>query len=185
MWAKIREGLAGGSCAVKIDQLLVDLLDASIAKASWDEFQAELTSRPRSLTHGDFHPANFMVRPMNGAGEHTVVLIDWEMVGVGSGPQDIGQFMISHTSPQLRASLERGVVESYHSELRSLNPSIRMTLDECWAEYVAGGLGRWLWFVPLLVTMCPPAAGQYFVDQVQAFAQAHGVTAETVPMPRA
>ena len=131
-----------------------------------------------------------MVRPKGRAGDddeaHAIVLIDWECVGVGSGPQDLGQFMISHVDPVLRARIERSAVEQYYTELKSLNPEgVGMTLDECFGEYVQGGLGRWLWFVPMLVQMCPPKMGQFFADQVSAFIATHGVTGENVPIPRA
>lgn len=187
MWAKVKERIEDGSSEVTFNPLLVDCMDASIAKVDWDAFQAELGMRPCgfTLTHGDFHPANFLVRPKNVEGQHSLVLIDWEVVGLGSGPQELGQYMISHPEPALRARLERGAVEAYYSELTALNPSIAMSLDECWAEYVTGGLGRWLWFVPLLVETCPPAMGQFFADQVHSFIADHGVTPASVPMPRA
>ena len=183
-WAGIRATRAEGSCAVTFSEQLVDCLDASVAKIDWEAFQAELAARPFCLVHGDFHPANFMVRPKNAAGQHTLALLDWEMVGVGSGVQDLGQFMVSHFALADRAALERGAVEAYYAELKSLNPAIEMTLDACWAEFVQGGLGRFLWFVPMLVSLCPPKMGQFFVDQVEHFIETHGVTPDTVPMPR-
>ena len=188
MWESVKVKLADGSCTVSFDPLLVSCLDASVAKIDWDVFQIELASRPFCLTHGDFHPANFMVRPKDAAGRHTLALLDWEIVGLGSGPQDVGQFLISHYDPEERAAVEREVVQRYFEELALLVPddAVRsMTSEECWAEYIDGGLGRWLWFVPMLVLMCPPKMGQFFVDQVTHFAATHGVTAETVPMPRA
>ena len=200
MWAGLKENIAAGTCKVRLSAALIRCMDASIAKANWDAFQAELAARPHCLTHGDFHPANFMVRPKAAAGgggdddddgsdtpsPHAIVLIDWECVGVGSGPQDLGQFMISHVDSEARARMERGAVAQYYAELKELNPDgVAMTLDECFAEYVQGGLGRWLWFVPMLVNMCPPKMGQFFVDQVAAFIATHEVTEENVPIPRA
>ena len=194
MWAGLRENIAAGTCKVNMSAALIQCMEASVAKANWDTFQAEVAARPHCLTHGDFHPANFMVRPKAGGvsggddatAAHAIVLIDWECVGIGSGPQDLGQFMISHVDPEARARMECGAVEQYYVELKGLNPDgVAMTLDECFAEYVQGGLGRWLWFVPMLVNMCPPKMGQFFVDQVAAFIATHGVTEENVPMPRA
>ena len=43
-----------------------------------------------------------------------LILLDWEMVGVGSGPQDIGQYMISHTAPEERRANEKMLVEHYY-----------------------------------------------------------------------
>ena len=183
-WAGIQAQRKDGACGVSFSDRLARCLDAAVAKIDWDAFQAELADRPFCLVHGDFHPANFMVRPKNAVGQHTLALLDWEMVGVGSGPQDLGQFMVSHFAGDDRAALERGAVEAYFAELTSLNPSIKMTLEECWAEYVEGALGRFLWFVPMLVSLCPPTMGQFFVDIVEHFVETHGVTPETVPMPR-
>mmetsp|Transcript_7323 Transcript_7323/g.15842 ORF Transcript_7323/g.15842 Transcript_7323/m.15842 type:complete len:387 (-) Transcript_7323:121-1281(-) len=182
LWAKVKAKNNEGSLQVELPPRLIACLDASIAKCNWPAYQHELASRPFTLTHGDFHPANFMVRPGGG---NEVVLIDWEVVGVGSGPQDLGQFMISHAEPALREEIERDVVAGYHRELIALNPSISLTIDECWDEYIAGGLGRWLWFIPLLLDTCPPKMGQFFVDQVFAFVLSHHITPETAPMPRA
>eukprot|EP00747_Dinoflagellata_sp_TGD_P073398 gnl/TRDRNA2_/TRDRNA2_157880_c0_seq1.p1 gnl/TRDRNA2_/TRDRNA2_157880_c0~~gnl/TRDRNA2_/TRDRNA2_157880_c0_seq1.p1 ORF type:complete len:404 (+),score=88.79 gnl/TRDRNA2_/TRDRNA2_157880_c0_seq1:163-1374(+) len=169
---------------VNWDPFMVELLDEAMAKLDWAEYQLELQRRPFTLTHGDFHPANFMVRPSSAS--HKLALLDWEMVGVGSGPQDLGQFMISHVEPAQREAIEEAAVRRYFDELVRLNPGISasMTWDQCWEEYVQGGMGRWLWFVPVLAAMCPAPMGQFFHDQVLAFAKAHGVTKESVPMPR-
>ena len=93
--------------------------------------------------------------------------------------------MLSHYRPEERAKVERSMVRSYYDHLTGLNPDIRMTWEECWQEYVFGGAGKFFWFLPMLVTMCPPKMGQFFVDQVQHFVMTHGITAETAPMPRA
>lgn len=185
MWEAMKQNIARGTCKVTVRDELVTCLDAAVAKANWDTFQSEIAARPYCLTHGDFHPANIMVRPKNSSGQHSVAIFDWECVGIGSGPQDLGQFMISHTEPATRAAIERASVEKYYQKLKGLNPSIEMTMSQCWEEYIAGGLGRWLWFIPLLVDMCPPKMGQFFVDQVTHFIETHGIVADNTPMPRA
>ena len=70
-----------------------------------------------------------------------LLLLDWENVGIGSGPQDIGQFLISHMDPLLRAKVEREVVEVYYTSLVTWNPRIadEMTIEQCWKEYIIGG----------------------------------------------
>ena len=48
--------------------------------------------------------------------------------------------------PEERAAVEREVVQRYFEELALLVPddAVRsMTSEECWAEYIDGGLGRW------------------------------------------
>ena len=92
----------------------------------------------------------------------------------------------AHTRSSARAcaAIERDAVASYHAELTAVNARIGMTFDECWAEYVAGGLGRWLSFLPYDGWGAPPATSQFFCDQALAFIQAHGITPDNVPMPR-
>ena len=95
--------------------------------------------------------------------------------------------MISHTSPADRraaASFEREAVAAYHAELKRRNPAISLTLDECWNEYVFGGLARWIFFLPYDGWGGPPSVSQYFCDQVLAWITDHGVTPESAPMPR-
>jgi len=91
--------------------------------------------------------------------------------------------MISHTAPAIRASIERDAVDNYYAELRSLNPQITLTFEECWIEYVMGGLGRWMFFLPF-DGWGSPKVSQYFCDQVLAFIKDHGITPSNVPMPR-
>jgi hypothetical protein len=96
------------------------------------------------------------------------------------------RYLISHAAPHTREALWRSAVESYYARLVELNPSVAdsMSLDDCIAEYVSGGAGRWFWFLPILATMCPPAMTQYFHDQVLAFVRYHNITPQTSPMPR-
>lgn len=70
-----------------------------------------------------------------------MLLLDWENVGIGSGPQEIGQYLISHMDPTLRAKVEKEVVEVYYKSLLLWNPSIakEMTFEQCWQEYILGG----------------------------------------------
>lgn len=187
LWDEVKAKIADGAAIdykVQWDPLLVACLDAAISKAAgdggWERYQAELQARPFTLVHGDFHPANLLYKEDDGQ----VLLVDWEAVGLGSGPQELGQFMISHTEPNLRAALEKQAVEDYYSELTALNPQVAMTLEQCWQEYVAGGLGRWLFFLPYDGWGAPPAVSQYFCNQCLAFIKDHGVTPESVPMPR-
>ena len=165
---------------VRWDPQLVACVDAAIKKTNWETYQLELRTRPFTLLPGDFHPANMLIV---GAGK-CLKLIDWEMVGVGSGPQELGQFMISHLEPTERASIERDAVAAYYKDLINLNGSVDMTFDQCWEEYVMGGLGRWLFFLPFDGWGAPPATSQFFCDQVSAFIKSHGITPENVPMPR-
>lgn len=189
------------------DPQLRACIDASIQRAKPDSGGFEVFRRwmskdaPWSLVHGDFHPANCMLVETDKADKvdqdadldalgrserFQLLLLDWENVGIGSGPQEIGQFLISHMDPTLRTKVEKEVVEVYYKCLVSANPRIAedMTFEQCWREYIIGGAGKWVWFMPLLAKSCPPKMTQYFHDQLQSFLKTHGLTPETMPMPR-
>lgn len=46
-----------------------------------------------------------------------LALVDWEAVALGSGPQDLGQFMISHSSPASRRALAPAALRQYTADL--------------------------------------------------------------------
>jgi hypothetical protein len=187
-WGAVKAKIAGAQeqgYQVRWDPLVVAILDASVAKAArggWAAFQTELAARDFTLCHGDFHPANVLL----DCASQKVLLVDWEVVGLGSGVQELGQFAISHLDPLTRAAVERDAVTAYYAELKTLNPRVTTTMSEqqCWHEYKVGGLGRWCFFLPFDGWEQPPAVSQFFVDQVAAFVQHHGIMPETAPMPR-
>lgn len=181
-WAQNKTMMENNKSKVQWDPLVIKALDASMKKISVKQYKEENAKRPWTLVHGDFHPSNIFVRLQNA--DPSIVYVDFEMVGLGSGPQELGQYMISHCEPKLRKSIERKAVESYYKELCAANPRVDMSWDLCWSEYVNGGIGRWLWFLPILATMLDAEVMQYFHDQVKCFLQDHFEDAEKVPMPR-
>ena len=125
--------------------------DANVRKAvekavtgiSWEAQLKRLNVESHyTLVHGDFWPGNvlWMTNETN-----KIKLLDWEMVGLGSGPQDLGQYVISNMDPAERRGCERELIEAYHQELRK--HTIDCSFGYCWREYQVGGVERWLWFL--------------------------------------
>ena len=205
-WQQLSDARAEGRSNIAWDEHLVACLQASFGKVSegkgWVAQQEELATRPFTLVHGDCHPHNvLLVEPCHtrrvqagsddGQADHPrLCLVDFEMVGIGSGAQELGQFLISHMEVACRRACERRLVQAYHAELvatlraRGLHEAAdRYGIDECWAEYVAGGAGRWAWFVAYLGCKMP-ALAQFFHDQLAAFLHDHVPDPANVPMPR-
>lgn len=179
-----------GGAGVKWSKLY-GLLEKSIGLSSWDEHQKMAKVRPFTLVHGDFHPGNMVVLPKDPQGKLSDVerccFLDWEMVGVGSGPQELGQFLISHASAQFRREHERALVHTYLAKLNSVlcNRGLpQQTFEATWDEYTFGGLTKWLWFMPLLINWCPPQVSEYFAQKVTDFAEDHSITPDNVTMLR-
>ena len=155
-----------------------------------------------TVVHGDCHPGNAMLSisqtpsgtnaSLETSGEQLQVrLIDFEMVGVGSPAQELGQWMISHMDPEIRRGCERRLVSNYHQRLTTALREKSMgaeadafTFEVCWEEYVAGGAGRWAWFVPFLLCQMPHFGAQFFHDQLAAFLHDHIPDPCTMGPPR-
>lgn len=189
MWSKTSVNIDAATNEVVWDPLVLECINASFRKVDWGSFQARLKNMHWTLTHSDFHPANCMWIPGPSASDPGYLkLLDFEVVGFGSGPQDLAQFLISHMDPTLRKSCEEQLVREYYEELCQA-PAVagaasKFTWESCWDEYVRGGSERWIWLLAILSVMCPPKLTQYFHDQVASFLKDHGVTASSVDMPR-
>eukprot|EP00306_Pavlova_sp_CCMP459_P019696 CAMPEP_0185202674 /NCGR_PEP_ID=MMETSP1140-20130426/51505_1 /TAXON_ID=298111 /ORGANISM="Pavlova sp., Strain CCMP459" /LENGTH=427 /DNA_ID=CAMNT_0027770133 /DNA_START=162 /DNA_END=1445 /DNA_ORIENTATION=- len=207
-WADLKTAIEAGTSPIAWDSHVQACLDASFAKVDWSAFQRNFRELPWTLVHGDCHPHNILrarspTAPHDGAATADspatsggrLGIIDFEMVGVGSGAQELGQFLISHMPPAERRAREKELVALYHSTLVGALESAATdpppegahaaySFERCWAEYVAGGAGRWLWFVPYLAKVCPPEMGQFFHDQLAAFLHDHVPNPTDAPMPR-
>ena len=191
-WAVLEAGLAAGSFpADALSPRLLGLVRASLARAAWPVAAAAAHARAAAgdftLVHGDMHPANCLwlsraAVAARGRGGGRLVVVDLEAVGVGSGPQDLAQFVISHMSPDDRRACERGLLREYVDALaRAGSPR---AYDEIAREYAAGGSERWVWLLALLAGMCPHPMLAYWGAQLDEFCNDWGVTAENVGMPR-
>jgi hypothetical protein len=185
-WDKRQQRIDQG---LKLSDLFVAIVDASFAKTTWEAFQTMFRSLQKTVVQGDCHPSNVIVpqpeQPYASLPESCAVkLVDWEAVAVGSGPQDLGQYMISHSSPESRRAITDEGLKTYVAHLES--KGVNLSLEEARREFVQGGLGRWMWMLPLLIGLdLPVPAQQFFVDQATAFIEDHGITPDTAPFVRA
>jgi hypothetical protein len=175
----LRAHAAGG--AVKVtDELMADA-DASLAAAaalldpSTGPTARSTYTLPVAVTlvHGDFHPGNQLWNPQTSSSR----FVDLEQVGLGSGPQEIGQYLISHLTPEERATYEGRVTDIYVRALQDNLPA-GVSVDEAAVrrEVIVGGYLRWLWLLGALGGMVPPMMLQGFIDKMQGFRDAHKET---------
>lgn len=194
-WSVTKTKIESGESGVRWNPLVVSLLDASYSNISWEVYQQSIQNEEYvfTLAHSDFHPANMMWRRSSNISaqepeQGETILLDWEVIGVGSGPQECAQYVISHMRPVERHHCEHRLLRSYYQTLLACSAgkidSTKYPFERCLADYVAGGIGRWVWMLGLLSRLCPDNWVQYFHDQFLAFAEDHAVTVENVPMPR-
>jgi hypothetical protein len=165
------------------DKELFEIISASISKISLSDFFEWTKKTKWTFSHGDFHPSNIMWMLLAKNNNH-IKLLDFETVGVGSGPQEIGQFFVSHVSPEKRRQCEKPLLELYYNELIANGVSKdEFSYEECYKEYAHGGPERWIWLVTFL--KLSDEVHDYFNSQILEFCKDHNITPETVGQPRA
>lgn len=190
-WQEQKAASSEGTSKITWDEHTAACIDASMAKIAWEGYQEQLKCLPWTVVHGDCHPHNTMWINQRSP-QASLRLIDFEMVGVGSPVQELGQFLISHMEPAARRAHERELITCYYDhlvkqlQLHGVSQEVvhDFTFEKCWKEYVQGGAGRWLWFVPYLAKVCPASMAQFFHDQLCAFLHDHLPSPSDAPMPR-
>ena len=76
--------------------------DIAALARRYDAVLDVLDGQPRSLVHGDFHPANIVV-----SGHGRICVLDWELAGWGPSLLDLAALTSGRWPPSRRAALER------------------------------------------------------------------------------
>lgn len=184
------EGKKAHTIPASVKALMAVCCPSGEAPPSYERFLEAFSSRPHTLVHGDFHPGNMVVCAAADDGNaadcpYRIALVDWEVVGIGSGPQDIGQYMISHFTAEQFATLALPAVEAYAARLLQViaessasSPTSPAEITDADAlrltilrEVVVGALGRWAWLLGVMGGMeaITLDAMAYFNGQVDAF----------------
>lgn len=89
------------------------------------------TPAARTPIHYDYRLDNMLF-----GGRRPLVVVDWQTVQLGMGPQDVAYFLGNAFEPELRRSCERVLVERYHRALVDDFGVDDYPHDQCWSEYV-------------------------------------------------
>jgi hypothetical protein len=89
------------------------------------------TPAARTPIHYDYRLDNMLF-----GGRRPLVVVDWQTVQLGTGPQDVAYFLGNAFEPELRRSCERSLVERYHRALVDDFGVDDYPLDQCWSDYV-------------------------------------------------
>lgn len=184
------------------DPIVRQTIEKAISSISWDTYikQFHIDTCQWTLVHGDFWPGNVMwnINKDNTKNSYQKIqLLDWEMVGIGSGPQDLGQYIISNMNSKERRECEYDIIHSYYNELKRYGSSTNntnidfdiVTYNYVFNEYIIGGIERWLWFLVWFLGQQndnPSLNGwaQYFHNQISEFMNDHNITANDITQPR-
>ncbi len=121
----------------------------------------ELDDRPRTLTHGDLHTANMMLRRTEDP--PTPVLIDWQDAVYSGASSDVAKFLSTTMSPEnARGNFERLVADYYSAlsdDIRSDYPFLPFRRDIMLAL-----LGTFANYVICATTSCPTDVDAKFLN---------------------
>jgi len=97
-----------------------------------NDLQSAMVTRPRTLTHNDFHQGNVLLRqtPMSVQ----PVLIDWQMPAFAGATNDLAKFMMTAVPFEILAEQESALVSYYFEQLKAKGCS-DYSFDECWRDY--------------------------------------------------
>lgn len=175
---------ANGKPSLDWDPVVRAAIESGIEGISWEAQLKRLHTNGRwCAVHGDCWPGNFMWM-IDGGSKDAIKLLDWEMVGLGSGPQDLGQYVLSNMDPAERRPCEEDLIRTYYEELKHCGVK-DVDWDYCWNEYKIGGVERWLWFLVYFVGQEGMKDwAQFFHNQIAAFMNDHNITADDIVQPR-
>lgn len=207
-WNGMLAKLRNKETSLVYDPNLVACINASIQKIDWEAHLASCRSRSFTFIHRDCHAGNVFWVPTPNSASATVpadditgssigkcLLLDWEMCGVGNGPEDIMWYLVFHMDPALRRQCESRILKQYYDTLtQSRGPSDTQsdtintdtyTYDEFMKEYLACGSGRLMYIMGFACDLTMPVETmQRFIDLVAAMIKDHDITPENVDMFR-
>src|SRR5262249_22974157 len=106
-------------------------LDAGVALVSLVPQMMSYTPAALTPIHYDYRLDNMLFN-----GRRPLVVVDWQTVQLGMGPQDVAYFLGNAFEPEVRRSCERVLVERYQRALVDDFGDDDYQLGVCWSEYV-------------------------------------------------
>ncbi|MEM8696544.1 MAG: phosphotransferase [Pseudomonadota bacterium] len=109
---------------------IFEMGDAFVAR--FDSYLDQPLAAP-AIAHGDFRIDNLLFHPETGA----VTVVDWQTVGLGSGPTDIAYLIgTSIADPAVRAAEEYRLLDDYLEQLRA--QGVDIDTEDCRTAYRRG-----------------------------------------------
>jgi hypothetical protein len=90
---------------------------------------SDLNAAPRTMTHGDYRADNILI----GA-DGEIVLLDFQLIGSGSGAYDLAYFVTQSLDPQVASEHEKALFDRWTAGLRSAGIPAA-DLDGMWELY--------------------------------------------------
>lgn len=174
-WESAKAKAANPDSGFKIDPKLRSIIDKTLEKTNWNDFQEHIHSNPFTLCHGDYHASNMFIYRKPGSTTDIPVWFDWSEIGPYEPTTDLAQMLISDVKPEVFTAHSKELVRTYYDALIKNGVSEKeYSWQTCWNAFCRGGCERWIWVLCLLTDFpLPGSAMQYFHDQLLAFINHH------------
>jgi hypothetical protein len=127
---------------------LCELLCGPSCDLILDRIYDVLSSRPKTLLHGDMRADNvFRSDPLSGGGQSELTFIDWQLAHVGPPGPEFTEAWVSSLEPDVRRN-DLAMLRDYRDLLVELNPAARSYSYEMLLEDYA--LGHCFWLTTLI-----------------------------------
>jgi hypothetical protein len=141
---------AGGDFAAS--EALTELVCGPDSARIVDAMAARLSSRPKTLLHGDMRADNiFRTDPKFGksAAESTLTYIDWQLLHAGPPGPEFSQAWFSSLEPDVRTQ-DAALLAEYHARLIALEPkAAAYTYEMLLEDYALGCVYWWMALIAL------------------------------------
>ncbi len=112
--------------------------------------QRYLDTPPITLVHGDFRMDNLFFG--QAAGQHPLVILDWQGPLRGRGIQDVAQLLVQSTQTDVRRAHQRDFIQRYVDALAA--HGVRdYDFDTAWKDYRHAVLNSWAYVVVVSGTL--------------------------------
>ncbi len=112
----------------------------TLAEATIGSVDSSNADQALCLTHNDYRLDNMLFGVEPGSASLTVV--DWQTVGIGSGPTDLAYMLGSGLLPDIRVEHEQRLVQRYIDGLTAHGTEV--PFDAIWDRYVLGSFSGYL-----------------------------------------
>jgi hypothetical protein len=137
---------------------LTELLCGSKSAAILERIYDVLSSRPKTLLHGDMRADNtFRTDPAQGKSieDTKLTFIDWQVIHAGPPGPEFTQAWFNSLEPDVRAH-DREILREYHARLVQLNPAAAAyTYDMLIEDYALSMCFWWMAIITLGVGTVP------------------------------
>lgn len=119
-WAKVTAEMEVAPCLLEVGPLFNDILGGLLS---------DVAQAPTTLAHGDYRADNILFAP-----DGSPVLLDFQLIGMGSGAYDLAYFITQSLAPEVAAEHETALFNRWVEALKAAGVP-EADLDRMWEDY--------------------------------------------------